>query len=715
MRTRSSSNLIGSSSSNPTTTNPKRRNRRRSKQRVEPFSLEESPVVTMADQRTMVELLRAPTEGYAEAIVVPPILAEHFEIKHSLINMMTSDQFFGLEKDNPHDHIRCTYPSRHFNSFCYDDDDDEEYTIAIIPKKPVDSLIMEDEHLDTISEMESDEFIKSSVENLVLTPSESEDFSDIESECDVPDCDDSQTTKFSTFSNPLFDDSTSSDDESSHEEVIYEMSFKTYSNPLFDLDKEIISSEFNLIHNEDLDSTPKDVRFDAESYLLESLVNHDTLMASPPKIDFLLDEFAGELTRLQSIPPGIDNINLDPEGDILFLESLLYDNSSPRPPEAFQANSDTIIDSSSTIPIPVEDSDSSREEIDIFFGPEDSIPPGIESDDFDSEDDDNSTSLPEFESFLKQIQSTPPPCFRKADDEICVTCVGATSILSVFAPDATLSWNNLDKIKEYVVMHPRKLPEKLGDPGKFLIPCGFSELKCKALADLDLNTGQMQESVFDPLWKSFTFPADFVIVDYESDPRVPLILGRPFLRTARALIDFHGEEMILHDGNERLTLNMRHDTSSYSTQPHQESINMIDVYNVSHEEILKDLFATNHLSGNPTFFTYFQTDLTSPEVNDDIFDLEGDIIENLLNLNKTKDLPPYHDNPFSGNPTLILKPVTKSSSSPTLTSIEESDLIWEEFKAYLASDSFPPGNSNPSSLLPPFHNSLSAVTTYSST
>ncbi|GKD91505.1 hypothetical protein Tco_1367012 [Tanacetum coccineum] len=60
----------------------------------------------MADERTMVELLCAPTEGYAEAIVVPPILAEHFELKHSLINMMTSDQFFRLEKDNPHDHIR---------------------------------------------------------------------------------------------------------------------------------------------------------------------------------------------------------------------------------------------------------------------------------------------------------------------------------------------------------------------------------------------------------------------------------------------------------------------------------------------------------------------------------------------------------------------------------------------------------------------------------
>ncbi|GKE66490.1 reverse transcriptase domain-containing protein [Tanacetum coccineum] len=88
MRTRSSSNLVGESSPNPTTSNLKRRNRRRSKQ---PFSLEESPVVTMADQRTMAELLHAPTEGYAEEIVVPPILDEYFELKHSLINMMTSD------------------------------------------------------------------------------------------------------------------------------------------------------------------------------------------------------------------------------------------------------------------------------------------------------------------------------------------------------------------------------------------------------------------------------------------------------------------------------------------------------------------------------------------------------------------------------------------------------------------------------------------------
>nr|GFB73413.1 hypothetical protein [Tanacetum cinerariifolium] len=159
-----------------------------------------------------------------------------------------------------------------------------------------------DEHLNTIPATESNEFIKSSIEDLVPNPSEFED----ECECDVPNCDDSQTTNFSTFSNPLFDDSTASDDESSHEEVIHEMSFKTYSNPLFDLDEEIISSEFNPIHNEDLDSTPKNDRFDTKSCILESLLNCD-----------------------ESIPLGIDNDDSNFEGDTLSLEILLHDDPIP--------------------------------------------------------------------------------------------------------------------------------------------------------------------------------------------------------------------------------------------------------------------------------------------------------------------------------------------------------------------------------------------------
>ncbi|GJY04895.1 hypothetical protein Tco_0370835 [Tanacetum coccineum] len=117
-------------------------------------------------------------------------------------------------------------------------------------------------------------------------------------------------------------------------------------------------------------------------------------MASSPMIILSSERFAGELI---TIPPRI--VNREHEEYISLLERLLYDNSSPRPPEDFHDNPNTIIKSLPTFPIPVGDSESLREEIDIFPGPDDSIPPGIKSDDYDSEGDDNSTSVPEFESF----------------------------------------------------------------------------------------------------------------------------------------------------------------------------------------------------------------------------------------------------------------------------------------------------------------------------
>nr|GFA15563.1 reverse transcriptase domain-containing protein [Tanacetum cinerariifolium] len=108
MQTRSSSRLVNDQSSNPTSpTNPKGRNRRRSKQRIENFNLEEHypPVVTMADQRTMAQLLQAPTEGYEDAIAVPVITADNFELKHGLLTLVQNKQFYGHDKEDPHAHI----------------------------------------------------------------------------------------------------------------------------------------------------------------------------------------------------------------------------------------------------------------------------------------------------------------------------------------------------------------------------------------------------------------------------------------------------------------------------------------------------------------------------------------------------------------------------------------------------------------------------------
>ncbi|GKD65720.1 hypothetical protein Tco_1307828 [Tanacetum coccineum] len=139
---------------------------------------------------------------------------------------------------------------------------------------------------------------------------------------------------------------------------------------------------------------------------------------------------------------------------------------------------------------------------------------------------------------------------------------------------------------------------------------------------------------------------------------------------------------------------------------------MIDVYNVSHEEIPKDLFATNHPSGNPTSSLTSHTDLTSSEVNDDIFNPEGDIIKNFLNLDKTKDLPPYHDNPlilpFNAKSDLLEleyllnhDPI-KDMNSILEDSVDENslddnldDTISEMFTDELApSKSFPPGDND---------------------
>nr|GEZ85267.1 hypothetical protein [Tanacetum cinerariifolium] len=285
---------------------------------------------------------------------------------------------------------------------CYDDDEDD-YTIAITHKEPDNSLSMGDEHLDTVSATESDKFIKSSVENLVPNPSESEG----EYDCVVPACE-----VFTSFSNILFDadyDFYSSDDQSFSDEDIPK---KIYSNPLFD--EEIISMKIDPHH------------FNAESDLIESLLNCDSLViSSSSKINSLFDEFAGKLTLLKLISPGINETDCDLEEETHFIKRLLYDNSSPRPPKEFiSENSDTAFESFSPFHIPVEDNDSLMEEIDLSFTPDDPMSPGIKEDNYDFERDilileeflsNDSLLFPENESFHFDIPSSSRPSAKPPD------------------------------------------------------------------------------------------------------------------------------------------------------------------------------------------------------------------------------------------------------------------------------------------------------------
>nr|GEV81584.1 reverse transcriptase domain-containing protein [Tanacetum cinerariifolium] len=218
----------------------------------------------------------------------------------------------------------------------------------------------------------------------------------------------------------------------------------------------------------------------------------------------------------------------------------------------------------------------------------------------------------------------------------------------------------------------KKLPEKLGDPGKFLIPCDFPGMDvCQALADLGASINLMPLSI----WKKFSlleltptqmtpeladrsithpkgvaedvfikvekfhFSIDFVVVDFEADPCVPLILGRSFLRTVHALIDVYGEEITLRVNDKAVTFNLNQ-TTRYSSTYDDFLVNRVDIIDVAREEYAQEIlvFSNNSSSGNPT-----------------------------------SNSEPIHFN-----------------SSPSLTPFEGSDFILEEINAYLKDESILP-------------------------
>ncbi|GKE61505.1 hypothetical protein Tco_1511872 [Tanacetum coccineum] len=145
----------------------------------------------------------------------------------------------------------------------------------------------------------------------------------------------------------------------------------------------------------------------------------------------------------------------------------------------------------------------------------------------------------------------------------------------------------------------KKLPEKLCDPGKFLIPCDFPRMdECLALADLGASINLMPLSV----WKKISIPdLTPTFVDFDVDPRVLLILERSFLKTERALIDVYEGELTLHVGKEAVTFNLDQ-TSRYSSNYDDMTANRIDVIEMACEEYSQEFlsFSDVIVSGNPT-------------------------------------------------------------------------------------------------------------------
>ncbi|GKA48597.1 reverse transcriptase domain-containing protein [Tanacetum coccineum] len=516
MQTRSSSKFISEPSTNPTSTILKRRNRRLSIQRVEPFSLVETPVVTMADQRTMAKLLRAPTEGYAEAIIVPPIPAEHFELKHSLINLAW-DRF----KDLLHACLHHSFTELH--------------------------------QLDT----------------------------------------------FYNGLNPSDQDSLNSTAGASN------VDSSEIASVVASVVTSAMTAMFKQHHVTPSPASAKAVKEScitcggAHSYRQCPATDGNTFLGYQDNIQGYVSAAAVNYNqgntgyRPQSVANQIRPLGFDQPTPID--EPVVAPNPKPSIPYPLRANKQKLHE---------KDDNLASKFVEIFKELH-----------FKLSFADALLHMPKFASMFKSLLNNKEKLFDLAKTLVNENCSA-------------------------VIL--KKLPEKLGDPDKFLIPCDFLELvECLALADLDRSTTSpsgIAKDVFVKVGK-FHFPADFIVVDYVVDPRVPLILGRLFFRMTRALIDIYGEKLNLRVDDEAITFKVGQ-TSRYSYND-VVLINRIDVIDVACEEYAQEVLG-------------------------------------------------FSDNSTSGNPTPSLDPIL-STYSLSLTPFEEGDFILEEIKACLTNDSIPPG------------------------
>nr|GEX69968.1 reverse transcriptase domain-containing protein [Tanacetum cinerariifolium] len=550
-------------------------------------------------------------------------------------------------------------------------------------KEPEYSPSMGYEHSNTTSEIESNEIIKSGVEELIPILSEDEVTLEDKRECDMLVCEDSSTSDVCDNHFDIFSDSKIDDDIS-----VYDDDFE---------DIEYVEASL---------SDPEIVSVKEENPDQERLINLMKNDISNDSRDPLLEEDDLFLASDNSIPPGIENFADDSEVDIRFLKELLID--------------DFILSH--------ETSDSNFEDNPLLKGrgfPGQNKTPGPWKE--------VSSKTQISKQFYQNNQALKLKYQRLKHNRVHMDChpdnpcaiphFDQTAMIKGKEGSKRLEANfnlstRIEKIGEdlafllldiifYTQKHYIKLPETLGDPGKFLIPGDFpGKAECLALADLGASINQMPLSVwnklslpdFTPMCMtleladhsisclvgvaedvyvkvgSFHFPADFVVIDFDADPRVTLILGRSFLKTERALIDVFEGELTLRVGKEAITFNLDQ-TSRYSANYSDMTAKRIGVIDMACEEYSQEVLGFSDVitSGNPTpyydpivsttsptltlfgnsdflleevdAFLAIEYDPTSPKVDQCYLDPEGDILLLEAFLNDDPSLPP----PNQGN------------------------------------------------------------------
>nr|GEV86626.1 reverse transcriptase domain-containing protein [Tanacetum cinerariifolium] len=669
--------------------------RRRIQNIVEPEFQAIENIVPMADP-TMEELLQAPTEGYGEAIVIPEILAKIFEIKTNLLQLVQANEFHSRENDNRHTHI--SNIKRMTATLKYRDVSNDAIKLMLFPysledrariwyeREPPNLILTWDDLVNKFinqffppsktTDLKNE--ISHFTQRLEETFSEAWDrFKELLRAC--PHHGFSELTQIDTFYNGL----TEQDQDSLNAAAGGNILNKTTREAL------------QIIENK------SKVRY-SRSKSNVSRVNtnfRDNVSILDDRIDKLAHHISNlvEIVNKQVVVPSkaIEKICVTCGGRMLITNVLLPINQP--------STSGTL--PSNTIPNPKGEMKVVTNRSGLAYeGP--SIPTESPLEKLDEQNTEEILDKEHSNSSRSTAQVLPPvvpilePDVPRTQSKPTITYptsfANALLLMPKFASTIKTLFANKDKLFELAkvslnencsAMLLKKLPEKLGDPGKFLIPCDFPGMEvCHALADLGASINLMPlsiwkklslpeltptrmtleladrsithpkgvaEDVFVKVGK-FHFPTDFVVVDFEADPRVPLILGRSFLRTGRALIDVYGEEITLRVNEESITF-ILNQTMRYSSTYDETSVNRVDVIDVACEDFVQDVldFQYNPKSSNPTLVSH-----------------------DLISENDSSKVP-------------IVR-----SSSPTLTSFGESDLFLEEIKDFQNDDSIPIGIKN---------------------
>nr|GEW77145.1 reverse transcriptase domain-containing protein [Tanacetum cinerariifolium] len=612
MQTRSSLRLVSDQSSNPNSSmnpNSKGHNRRRSKQRIENLNLEEHypPVVTMADQRTMAQLLQAPTEGYEDAIVVPAITADKFELKHGLLTLIQNKQFYGHDKEDPHAHI--LYFNKITSTLKFPNVPSTSIKLMLFPFS-LEEFHQLDTFYNALNSKDQDSLNSAAGGNFLdkmprecLTIIESK--SKVRYSRDKPIVSKVSTNASTSGVSPdvaklkdmvkaLLLDKKGQNQSPAPMKVVEEScvtcggahSYRncpaTNGNVYRDNIQEFVSqaSTVKTCKNQLTNLTDLIMKFvnsNSASTSSSGTLPSNTIINPKSDLKAITTRSGVSYDGPQIPPPVVKN---EPEVTKDTVNPTNNGNTEDVQHQAIQSESLVLISELAIAPV-----SASKPNL------KSSIPyPSRRNDERNREKANN--QIEKFYQIFKDMS------FEISFADALILMSKFTSTLkALIGNKENLSEMARTSLNEHCfIVLLKKLPEKLGDPGKFLIPCDFPGMaECLALADLGASINLMPFSVWKRLSLPdltptcmtleladrsisrpvrvaedvyvkvglFCFPADFVVVDFDADPRVPLILERSFLKTRRALIDVFEGELTLRVGKEAITFYLDQTSSDF--------------------------------------------------------------------------------------------------------------------------------------------------------